>query len=204
MGTMRKAEFTSFVGEEWFFPTVDAAVKHCVQHQQAKRKAQDSVRQTEGGDDILVNQVDAPIPPSMHLQNALAISNGSDRKATVVSFSRQSVGGARHSMVAEVLSVFHDLNALATQTCVEVSSEGVEKHLYLVQDATSHGKLIDAAIESLHQALSALLGQTHEVAREGEKQDALSWVAPEDEKQAMPPPPISEATCASASSSNRE
>jgi sulfate transporter 4 len=202
--TMRKAEFTSFVGDEWFFPTVDAAVKHCVQHQQAKRKSQDSVKQTEGGDDILVNQNDAPILQSMHLQNTLAISNVSDRKATAVSFSRQSVGGGRHAIIAEVLSVFHDLNALATQTCVEVSSEGVEKHFYLVQDAISHGKLIDATIESLHQALSALLGQTNQVAPAGEKQDALSWVAPEDEKQAMPPPPISVATCASASSSNRE
>merc|ERR1712070_1303046 len=36
--TMRRAGLFKFVGEEWFFPTVNGAVHYCLQHQQSKNK----------------------------------------------------------------------------------------------------------------------------------------------------------------------
>merc|ERR1719453_1655613 len=35
--TMRKASLKTFIGEQWFFPTVNEAVHYCLRHQHAKR-----------------------------------------------------------------------------------------------------------------------------------------------------------------------
>merc|ERR1719487_993779 len=38
--TMRKAKLKSFIGDQWFFPTVDEAVQYCPRHQHVKRQRQ--------------------------------------------------------------------------------------------------------------------------------------------------------------------
>merc|ERR1719453_1307349 len=35
--TMRKAALKTFIGQQWFFPTVNEAVHYCLRHQHAKR-----------------------------------------------------------------------------------------------------------------------------------------------------------------------
>jgi len=159
--TMRRARLTDFVGEQWFFPTVNGAVHHCLQHQQVKRTRAAMTLQTNG--DLGVSS-----SCDVHPGNEIGFSNNLHHECTAVFISRLPRAGQGCRFVSDVLSTFQRIDIIVMRTQVESSSDGVEKHFYLVRQAVSEGKLSDEVVEQLRQALAALLEESCNVAEAGQ------------------------------------
>lgn len=163
--TMRKAKLTDFVGKEWFFHTVDEAVQYCVKHQNARNITSDQLQNEKNGaaDPDLETGVDAQANEGRS-ESDFSIDNDVDHKSTIVSINRLlSAANSRKSIVGDVMSAFEDLNAFVTKTRVEVSGDELEKHFYIVKDASLQGPLTEATVARLREVLSALLGRNVQV-----------------------------------------
>lgn len=143
--TMRKTGFAKFVGNDWFFHTVDEAVQFCVLHQEATQKEQAPSHPLE---------TIADCEPQLEIN----ISND-DPKGTAVSITRaRNEVGSRRPMLSDIMSAFEELNVSITKMRVDVGdSKLVEKHSYVVHDALSNRQLTDGSIARLHETLSFLL-----------------------------------------------
>jgi hypothetical protein len=155
--TMRRANLIEFVGEQWFFPTVNGAVHHCLQHQQSKKMRPAMTPRTTG-------DLDVSSSGDVHPGNEIGVSNNLHHECSAVFISRSHGTGRGCHFASDVLSTFQRAEVHVTRTQVESSTDGVEKHFYLVQGAGSEGKLSDEAMEQLRQALAALLEESCRVA----------------------------------------
>jgi sulfate transporter 4 len=150
-GTMRRAHLLEFVGEQWFFQTVDGAVQYCLRHQRAKKAQSTSSPQ--------ISEVEMPVSSDVHQRNKVSFSNDFHDEYTAAWINRLHKTGDGSGFVGNVLSKFQHTGVLVVRMHVESSKDGVEKHSYLVKDASSAGKLNNAMLEQLQQVLSSLLDE---------------------------------------------
>jgi hypothetical protein len=153
--TMRKSHLFEFVGEQWFFPTVNGAVHYCLQHQQSSKRAM-SMESMQSAAFIPVHG-----SSEVHLGNEIGFSNDLHHECTAVFIN--SLHCTDHGFVGDVLSAFRQSGVSITRTQVESSSGGVEKHFYLVKDASTLGKLTDERMEHLHQEFTSLFEEARHV-----------------------------------------
>lgn len=155
--TMRKAKLVDFVGERWFFPTVNGAVHYCLQHQLCTNN-----RQTCNADvDSNLNAVDVDdldVSTSIDIRpgNEIGFSNDLHHQHTAVFINRVHNKTQKDSIIGDVLAALHAVNICAMKTQVETSNEGHEKHFYLLKDMSSESKLSDDRIEAVRDLLTPL------------------------------------------------
>jgi sulfate transporter 4 len=152
--TMRKSKLIEFVGEQWFFPTVNGAVHYCLQHQRCKKLSQKqdpNIEASVGCDDI-----DVSTCVDVHPGNEIGFSNDHHHECTAVFINYLHSKSQEHPIVGSVLAALHVADISAVKTQVESFDEGHEKHFYLLKDAKSQSKLSDARIEEIRELLAPL------------------------------------------------
>lgn len=148
--TLRKAELIDFIGEQWFFPTVDQAVVFCLSHQQARRTqaSQEARSLREEGNS------DAAWPPGC-AGSEIGVSNDAHHAFTAV-FA--SVGKGVPMVLAEITGTFKKYQISVKRAYIETTGEGDEehaKHTYFVRSLLHPGKLLKEEMVCLQEELQA-------------------------------------------------
>merc|ERR1712167_216485 len=76
--TLRKARLKDFIGEQWFFPTVNEAVHYCLMHQQAKQRLAAAPLSCSSSSSIRL---------AKDHSSEISINNDVDRNCTVIAIS---------------------------------------------------------------------------------------------------------------------
>lgn len=150
--TMRKSKLIEFVGEQWFFPTVNGAVHYCLQHQRCKKLSHKQDPSIEAS--IVCDDIDVSTCVDVHPGNEIGFSNDHHHECTAVFINYLHSKSHEHPIVGSVLAALHVADISAVKTQVESFDEGHEKHFYLLKDAKSQSKLSDARIEEIRELLA--------------------------------------------------
>jgi len=171
--TMRKSKLRQFMGEHWFFPTVNDAVHYCLKHQQAKRhKSKDTpIRAFSTSEDnmeeatpVMSQEEEAmaamarPARPS----NELGFCNSLHHAWTAV-FISFSLDGPM--LVNEIIAIFRRAQITVVKAEVEPLENGSSRHKYMVQNAKHKSKLKDAEVAVVRDELLQLFATAEQIAR---------------------------------------
>jgi len=151
--TMRAADLKGYIGEQWFFPTVNEAVHYCLRHQHAKR-----------GRDKLSDKLANEDPDSVTLSvkeedvlmgNEIGFSNELHHAWTTVFINIvKDIPG----IMSEITAVFKKNSILITRAQIEpIQDASGAKHTYYVKSSKKGGKLTDWEIERVHEELQVLI-----------------------------------------------
>jgi anti-anti-sigma factor len=159
--TFRKTKLTDFIGEQWFFPTVNEAVLFCLKQQLAKRM--------QRGD------VDEEQPPCTRARSGnmvRSLTSGRSAIGNEVGFSNEMHHAYTTIFVhlaQDVPMITSDITAVFARNDLTVKRAQVDafgddddqdegaKHTYCVQSVKHAGKLVDAEIARLRSELEALI-----------------------------------------------
>mmetsp|Transcript_36277 Transcript_36277/g.79296 ORF Transcript_36277/g.79296 Transcript_36277/m.79296 type:complete len:855 (-) Transcript_36277:130-2694(-) len=137
--TMRKANLKNFIGEQWFFPTVNDAVQYCIRHQQAQQK------KTEGETEEVVMTTSV-----VQLSDELGFSNQLHHAWTAVFISlTQDVP----MVMSEITAAFKRNHISVMRAEIEPLSTSGAKHTYFLQSIKSQSKLQEWEIMRLRDEL---------------------------------------------------
>jgi anti-anti-sigma regulatory factor len=169
--TMRKANMIEFVGEQWFFPTVNGAVHYCLQHQQCKKTGQIADLHMEG---CVTSEVSKPV--EVHPGNEIGFSNELHHQCTAIFINRlQDHLSQQDSIVGDVLTAFRNVGICVVKTQIESVNEGYEKHFYLVKDVHEGKKLSHARVEEVRKVLNSVFAfPDHESTCEGNSHEKVT------------------------------
>jgi anti-anti-sigma regulatory factor len=160
--TFRRAGLKRFVGEQWFFSTVNEAVQYCLRHQHAK----------------LAKKANAETP-----SHALAVTDTAVHVGTEIGFSNDLNQGCTTvfiSLAQDVPMIMSDITAVFRQNNITIIRAQIEpfgekgaKHTYIVRSIKRSGKLTDLEIERIREDLEAVIVKTHVRAVAGDGADTL-------------------------------
>uniref|UniRef100_A0A7S2QJF3 STAS domain-containing protein n=1 Tax=Zooxanthella nutricula TaxID=1333877 RepID=A0A7S2QJF3_9DINO len=154
--TMRKANLRDFIGDQWFFPTVNEAVLFCLRHQKAKRVRyySDNCDFSDGlaGGGHAVP--DTPVKPG----DEIGFSNDIHHACTAIFINLVKDVPMLLSAVGDV---FRRNHITVRRAQVEAGdgdgeNEGV-KHTYFVRSVRHAGKLLDWELTALREELLAVV-----------------------------------------------
>jgi len=143
--TMMKAKLKSFIGQQWFFPTVNDAVQYCVQHQLVKSKKMEI---PDSPPHALEVSVDVEEP---QIGNEIGFSNEMNHSSTVVHISL-----VEDVPMAEFTAVFRECEIAVVRAEVEPLSRG-SKHTYYVRARGMQRKLSDDEINFIRRGLEDVM-----------------------------------------------
>jgi sulfate transporter 4 len=124
--TMRLAGTLKKIGEHWFFPSVNAAVHFCLQHQRVKKAKR---KLTEVEVDCSEAQVATVHPSHISIGNEIGVSNDLHHAYTTVNINLiQDIPMA----VSEITSVFQKNQIAVARAQVEPLGHGAVRHTYMV------------------------------------------------------------------------
>jgi len=144
--TMRKASLKTFIGEQWFFPTVDAAVQYCLRHQHAKQ--QKNIQKSASPHDLEVGA------SNVHVGNEIGFSNELNHSSTAVFINFVEDVPL---IISQITAVFKKHNIATIQAQVDALSEREAKHTYFVKSVKKGSKLSDYEIERVREDLQRLI-----------------------------------------------
>jgi len=146
--TMRKALLREFIGEHWFFPTVNEAVQYCLRHQQAKRRARRPAGKESQGPAKATNVVPtvseeevAAVAVSARPGNEVGFSNGLHHAWTVVFVS---LVRSPPFLVDEIAAIFKQSHIAVVNSTVERLEKGGARFTYFVHSVKHAAKLKEA------------------------------------------------------------
>jgi sulfate transporter 4 len=151
--TMRRAKLKAYIGEQWFFPSVNEAVRYCLQHQRAKKL-------TESDHEAL--EVDVP-PGRVSLGDEIGVSNDLHHAYTAVcvNLAKDIPTG-----MSEISAVFQKNSIAVARAQVEPLGDGGAKHAYLVwniakaqNEANGSQKLTDSEIVFLRSEIEVVISR---------------------------------------------
>jgi len=150
--TMRKAGLKKFIGDHWFFCTVDDAVHYCLKHQQAKRKKHLSV---EGGD--------VPSKAMSKEEEQAMVGMSAARPTNEVGFSNEihhawttvfiTVVGSSPELADAIQEIFRRNEVSVVRAQIDPMEEGAARHMYMVQSKATLNKLKDLDAQRLRGEL---------------------------------------------------
>lgn len=169
--TMRKANLKEFIGDQWFFPTVNEAVLFCLKHQQAKK-----FRSSEPAGSEMSSASSNPVHPG----DEVGFSNDIHHACTAIFIN----------LVKDVPMLLSAIANTFKQNQISVSRAQIEamgddegsledhgaKHTYFVRSMRHAGKLLHWEISALREELvlvimnhrqtstGPLLGEVHDMA----------------------------------------
>jgi len=142
--TLTKAKLKSYIGHQWFFPTVDQAVHYCLRHQQAKTSKKLSlISQSSHSLEVGTSVV--------HVGNEVGFSNEMSHCHTAVFVSL-----VEDMPVCDISAVFKKYKIAVARAEIEALENGA-KHTYFVRDAKTHRKLTAAEMDAIRQDLEGLI-----------------------------------------------
>lgn len=155
--TLRKAGLKSFIGEQWFFPTVNEAVQYCLRHQRAKK--QSARKGIAKEPDIPTNAVQDQEGKEVDVTrgNEIGFSNDMNPESTVILIS---LSEDFPMIMSEITSVFRAHQVMINRAQVEPQGGGGAKHTYFVKNIKRDSKLNEIETERLQDDLEVLI-KTH-------------------------------------------
>mmetsp|Transcript_33713 Transcript_33713/g.62348 ORF Transcript_33713/g.62348 Transcript_33713/m.62348 type:complete len:897 (+) Transcript_33713:107-2797(+) len=151
--TMRAANLKNFIGEKWFFPTVNEAVHYCLRHQHAKRcrdKTSGSLEDQDPDNMKLSVQEEGVL-----MGNEIGFSNELHHAWTTVFIN---IVNDIPGIMSEITAAFKKNNVMIMRAQIEPTqdAEGA-KHTYYVKSFKKDSKLTDWEIEIVREQLQALI-----------------------------------------------
>jgi len=159
--TMQKAGIRDFIGERWFFQSVNDAVYYCLRHQYARKRR----RASQDGDVELGSQVSGVMKDEdiMHddktivrTTDEIGFSNDIHHDCTTLFITLvRDVPG----FMSEVTKVFrkHQLNVV--RALVEPIDDTGAKHTYFVKSNKTDGKLSEYEVKRLREDLGSVMSR---------------------------------------------
>lgn len=135
--TMKKDGLIKYVGEQWFLPTVNQAVEHCVRHRHAKERSK-----AEGSTDV------SRRAESKSSAIEVGFSNQLHEEATSIHIT---LAKDLPFILSEITAAFRSNSATVLKAQVEPTEKGGARHTYQVQSAERKGKLTEVEIQQLQQ-----------------------------------------------------
>lgn len=158
--TLRKAGLKKFIGDQWFFPTVEEAVQYCVKHQHARR-VQDE-RSSRAASGMLTEEeklgTAGPIDIStiqVHTGNEIGFSNDLHSSCTMVFISLVK---DVPMIMSEIANVFKKNQVSIIRAQIDPSNdESGAKHIYFVRSIRTDNKLTVLEISRIREDLEVVL-----------------------------------------------
>lgn len=172
--TMRKAGLKKFIGDHWFFCTVDDAVGYCLKHQQAKRKKNLSVE----GSDVLSKAMSKEEEQAM-------VGMSAARPTNEVGFSNEihhawtsvfiTVVGSSPELADAIQEIFRRNEVSVVRAQIDPMEEGAARHMYMVQSKATLNKLKDLDAQRIRgELLDAITSSTSTVGSETRSSEPAS------------------------------
>jgi anti-anti-sigma regulatory factor len=165
--TFDKAGLLKSVGKDWFFPSVEQAVQHCLRHQHIKRVKNNIIRkslQSQGPPGELTEQdpeqgIDLTFDVSpegirIDLGNEVGISNDRKPDCTTVFIT---LGDSLPMLMSDIAAVFKKFHITVVQASVE---EDGKKHTYQVKDEKTGLPLSDYQRQRLNDEINMAMSST--------------------------------------------
>lgn len=144
--TMRKAQLKTFIGQQWFFPTVNEAVLYCLRHQHAKRK--------KSGKNLSAMHALDVGATNIHVGNEIGFSNELNHGYTTVFITLvEDMTG----IMSEITASFKRNNVSIIRAQIEPFNQKGAKHTYFVKGIKKDTKLSDYEIERVREDLESLI-----------------------------------------------
>jgi sulfate transporter 4 len=136
--TFERAGLLKSIGKDWFFPSVEQAVQHCLRHQHIKkvksahRRSREMTQGTEPGEPVREEslQVD-PAGIRIDLGNEVGITNDRNPDCTTVFIT---LADDLPMLMSDIAAVFKKFHISVVQASIE---EDGKKHIYQVKDESS-------------------------------------------------------------------
>jgi sulfate transporter 4 len=119
--TMRKAGLNTFIGQQWFFPTVNEAVQYCLRHQHAKKNS--SSENSKPLADLAVGTT------KVDIGNEIGFSNSMNEGCTTLFIT---LVDDLPGIMADITSLFKRRAVCITRAQIEPFSDNGAKHTYMV------------------------------------------------------------------------
>jgi len=150
--TMRKAHLKEFIGDQWFFSTVNEAVMVCVRHQHLKRQRETQPALVEeGACNVTASDLETI---AVHHGSEIGFSNDLHSKYTMVFVAlREDVP----MITAEITAAYQRVRCSIVQAHIEPMSCKGAKHTYLLKSLRTDAKLSDSEVDRLKQELLMVL-----------------------------------------------
>jgi len=152
--TMRKAGLKNFVGEQWFFHTVNEAVLYCVRHQRAKQEKGEQCAHAIA--DLEVGETAQTVLTG----NEVGFSNQLHHDCTAVFVS---LAAEAPMAMSEVTATFKRNGISVVRAAVEPLAGGGAKHTYFVQGVKTESKLQEWEVMRLKEELPEAIARAAKV-----------------------------------------
>jgi len=151
--TMRRAGLKKFIGESWFFPTVNEAVHYSLRHQSAKRRRDKTREQltTEEADNVKLSVHEEDVL----MGNEIGFSNELHHAWTTVFIN---IVNDIPGIMSEFTAVFKKNNIMIVRAQIEPTQDSTgAKHTYYVKSFKKDSKLTDWEIEQVQEELKFVM-----------------------------------------------
>jgi len=157
--TMRKAGLKQFIGEKWFFATVNDAVHYCLRHQHAKKRGKSTIFMEDGEP----NSQDLGLEIAaidVGFCDEVGFSNDLHSEHTIVFITLAQDAPV---IMSEITAAFRRSRVSIARAEVEPVVGGGAKHTYHLMSIKSGGKLSDLEIERLREDLQTVMAAQKDV-----------------------------------------
>eukprot|EP00403_Amphidinium_massartii_P035925 CAMPEP_0178434114 /NCGR_PEP_ID=MMETSP0689_2-20121128/33257_1 /TAXON_ID=160604 /ORGANISM="Amphidinium massartii, Strain CS-259" /LENGTH=1417 /DNA_ID=CAMNT_0020056169 /DNA_START=102 /DNA_END=4355 /DNA_ORIENTATION=- len=168
--TMRKADLTEFIGERWFFSSVNDAVYYCLRHQYSRRRRKAALEgvDVELGSYLSIEPKDEEIDGEMTTvrpTDEIGFSNDLHHSCTTVFINLvRDVPG----FMSEITLYFKKGKMNVVRANVEPYGETGAKHTYHIKSGKTNGKLSTEEVKRLREQLELVMGRLTK-ARDGQE-----------------------------------
>lgn len=148
--TMRKADLKSFIGQQWFFPTVDEAVHYCLKHQHAKRLKKNG-QSGEKDTEVPSHALDVG-STRVTVATEIGISNTMNHGYTTVFIN---LAEDVPMIMSEITALFkrNNINIIRAEIEPMNKAKGGAKHTYFVKSLKSDKELTEYEMQRLREDL---------------------------------------------------
>eukprot|EP00928_Gymnodinium_smaydae_P014166 TRINITY_DN1514_c1_g1_i4.p1 TRINITY_DN1514_c1_g1~~TRINITY_DN1514_c1_g1_i4.p1 ORF type:complete len:272 (+),score=59.99 TRINITY_DN1514_c1_g1_i4:40-816(+) len=152
--TLRKAKALDFIGQQWFFPTVNDAVHWCLRHQAAKKLMKTQITNVSNEDVSRVQNVTTG--------NEIGFSNDMHHDCTMLFISLLN---DIPMIMSDITLIFQKNKITVVRADIDPKGENGAKHTYLVQslkvgDKNRVGaKLLDHETDRIREELNIVLAK---------------------------------------------
>ncbi|CAE8714791.1 unnamed protein product [Polarella glacialis] len=161
--TLRKADLKTFIGEQWFFHTVDEAVSYCRKHQYAKNaKLMRQVSMAQVHDQVpsAIQDTDAVADGDISAINLLTadeigFSNDLHASCTMVFIT---LGTDVPMIMSEITAIFKRNQVTIVRAQIDpLNDDDGAKHIYFIKSIRTMSKLTALEMERVREELQAVL-----------------------------------------------
>jgi hypothetical protein len=167
--TFSRAGLVKSVGKDWFFPSVEQAVQHCIRHQHIKRvkhNIRNSLRKSEcseSGEPAREDSLDISVDPAsirIDLGNEVGITNERTPGCTTIFIT---LSDSLPMLMSDIAAVFKNFDICVAQASIE---DNGKKHTYQVKHGKTGLQLNAYQRHRLNDEIDLALGNAWKAGRE--------------------------------------